>query len=431
MRNKENIAVLTLGCAKNVVDSEKLIGTLLSNGYKVVDDLESADTCIINTCGFIKPAVEENLKVLLSAVNLKSQKKIKKLIVFGCLVERFKDNLLQEFPEIDLMVGVEAFEQIVRFLKKDEELKSNLIGERKLLTPNHYAYLKISEGCNRECSFCAIPNIRGKLRSFPIERLVEEANYLANLGVKELIIISQDTSSYGVDLYGEPKLVQLLKELSKIEGIEWIRLMYLYPAGLPDGLLDLIAEEPKICKYLDIPLQHISDKILKSMRRGTSKKSIISLVEKVRTLLPSSAIRSTFIVGYPGETDQDFNELLDFVKDYELDRVGVFTYSREDGTFAFPLGDTISEEEKENRRLELLRIQSSISLKKNKLLVGKTLKVIVDEKNNGKYISRTEYDAPEVDNLVHLRVQSSEPKVGAIVNVRITNAKHYDLYGIV
>lgn len=429
MKKNENIALLTLGCSKNVVDSEKLLGLLLSNGFNVTNNLKDVDICIINTCGFIKPAVEENLRVLLDVVNLKLQKKIKKVVVFGCLVERFGDELVKEFPEIDLFVGAESFEQIVRFLKKDEELKTNLIGERKLLTPKHYAYLKISEGCNRECSFCAIPKIRGKLRSIPKEQLIEEAKYLANLGVKELIIISQDTSSYGIDLYGSPELVPLLKELTKVEGIEWIRLMYLYPIGIPNGLIEFIAEEPKMCKYLDIPLQHISDKILASMRRGTSQKSIISLIEKIRTLIPSAAIRSTFIVGYPNETEKEFEELLNFVKEFELDRVGVFTYSSEDGTFAYSLGDTIPENEKENRRIELLKLQSNISLRKNKLLIGKTIKVIVDERMNGKLVARTEHDAPEVDNVVHLKIRSGVADVGVFVDAKIHSAKHYDLFG--
>ncbi|MFN3781966.1 MAG: radical SAM protein, partial [Candidatus Kapaibacteriota bacterium] len=258
MENSKNISVLTLGCPKNVVDSEKLISALGANGFTVVDNIDKSETCIINTCGFIKPAVEENLEVILKVVNLKVQGKLQKVIVAGCLVERFKEILRREFNEVDLFVGVESLEQVVRYLKSDAQLKSQLLGERQLLTPKHYAYLKVSEGCNRECAFCAIPNIRGRLRSIPIPNLVEEATSLARKGVRELIIVSQDTSSYGIDIYGEPKLLHLLKELVAIPGISWIRIMYLYPAGIPDGLIDFVAHEPKICNYFDIPIQHIS-----------------------------------------------------------------------------------------------------------------------------------------------------------------------------
>ncbi|MGB9912488.1 MAG: 30S ribosomal protein S12 methylthiotransferase RimO, partial [Candidatus Kapaibacteriota bacterium] len=341
MKDRKSVIVLTLGCAKNVVDSERLIGLLRTNGIKVIDDLKKADICVINTCGFIKPAVEENLKIVLEAVNRKIQGKLGQVIVSGCMVERFKENLKNEFPEVDFFVGVESAEQILKFIKPNNEQRLQLIGERHLLTPKHYAYLKISDGCNRECSFCAIPNIRGTLHSTPIDTLVCEAEKLAQQGVKELIIISQDTSSYGVDIYGKPMLIPLLQELTKINGIEWIRLMYLYPAGLPKGLFEFVAAEPKICNYFDIPFQHISDNILKSMRRGTTKKKTIQIVEKIRTTLPSAVIRTTLIVGYPGETEKEFQELLDFVVEYELDRVGVFTYFQEDGTSAFPLGDPV------------------------------------------------------------------------------------------
>jgi ribosomal protein S12 methylthiotransferase len=428
MKKREAVAVLTLGCAKNVVDSEHLIGNLLANGFAITDDLKKADTCIINTCGFIKPAVEENLQVLLEVVNLKIQRKIKRIIVAGCLVERFQDSLKAEFPEVDSFVGVESTEQILRILKHQDEYRINLVGERELLTPKHYAYLKISEGCNRECSFCAIPTIRGVLRSRPLELIEQETKELAGKGVKELIIISQDTSSYGVDIYGKPKLIELLTLLTKISGIEWIRLMYLYPAGLPNGLIEYVAEEPKVCNYFDLPFQHISDSILKSMRRGTTKKSIIKLIESIRTRIPNSVIRTTLIVGYPGETEKEFDELCSFVRDYKLDRVGVFTYSREDGTFAFPLGDTVPEAEKERRREEILRIQSEISLERNKSLVGKVMRVIVDESKGNTALGRTEFDAPEVDNLVHLISRNGKISQGSIIDAQIVNAKTYDLF---
>ncbi|ROL56755.1 30S ribosomal protein S12 methylthiotransferase RimO [Bacteroidetes/Chlorobi group bacterium Naka2016] len=429
MKKNDNVIVLTLGCSKNVVDSEKLIGMLSANGFTLTDDIRKAKTCIINTCGFIKPAVEENLQVVLDVVNRKIQGELERVIVSGCMVERFKESLINEFPEVDLFVGVESAEQIVRFLKPNEDFRINLIGERQLLTPNHYAYLKISEGCNRECSFCAIPKIRGLLRSKPIEELLDEAKKLSERGVKELIIISQDTSSYGVDLYGKPMLIPLLEELTKVQGIEWIRLMYLYPAGLPEGLIEFVRNEPKICKYFDIPLQHISDRILKSMRRGTTKKRTIELIEKIRTKIPNAVIRTTLIVGYPGETEQEFKELVQFISDYELDRVGVFTYFREDGTYAFPLGDTVPEDIKNLRREEILKLQSQISLRKNNGLVGKKLKVLIDEKKNGVFAGRTEFDAPEVDNLVYVRAQKHKVRVGDFVETIIARAKHYDLFG--
>lgn len=429
MKKNDNVIVLTLGCSKNVVDSEKLIGMLSANGFTLTEDIRKAKTCIINTCGFIKPAVEENLQVVLDVVNRKIQGELERVIVSGCMVERFKESLINEFPEVDLFVGVESAEQIVRFLKPDDDFRINLIGGRQLLTPNHYAYLKISEGCNRECSFCAIPKIRGLLRSKPIEELLDETKKLSEKGVKELIIISQDTSSYGVDLYGKPMLIPLLEELTKVEGIEWIRLMYLYPAGLPEGLIEFVQNEPKICKYFDIPLQHISDRILKSMRRGTTKKRTIELIEKIRTKIPNAVIRTTLIVGYPGETEQEFKELMQFISDYELDRVGVFTYFREDGTYAFPLGDTVPEDIKNLRREEILKLQSQISLRKNNALVGKKLKVLIDEKKNGVFAGRTEFDAPEVDNLVYVRAQKHKVRVGDFVEAIIARAKHYDLFG--
>ena len=427
---KDKVTLLTLGCAKNVVDSENLIGQLKANGFQVVDNLKDASVCIVNTCGFIKPAVEENLSVVLELVNLKLSGKIQKLIVSGCMVQRFDKELKEEFPEVDLFVGVERQAEIIRYLKgNDDDLKNQLLGERYLLTPKHYAYLKISEGCNRECSFCAIPNIRGKLHSRPIENIVQEAVKLANRGVKELILISQDTSAYGVDLYGKVKLIDLLEELTKIDGIRWIRLMYLYPAGLPDELFDFVADNEKICNYFDIPLQHISDKVLKLMRRGTTEKYIRNLIEKIRVRNPEAIIRSTFIVGFPNEDEKDFANLLDFVEKFELDRIGVFTYSQEDGTSAFPLGDPIPEDEKIRRRNLLMELQKEISWKKNKEKIGSDLLVLVDQKQGKTFLGRTEFDAPEVDNLVYISPQNSSISVGNFIKVKIKRAKEYDLFG--
>jgi len=429
---KDKVTILTLGCAKNVVDSENLIGKFVANGYQVVENLKEASVCVVNTCGFIKPAIEENLSVLLELVNLKLKGKIKKLIVSGCMVQRFQKELKEEFPEVDFFVGVEKQDEIIRFLKGDDGyLKNHLLGERYLLTPKHYAYLKISEGCNRECSFCAIPSIRGKLRSRPIESIVQEASNLAKRGVKELIVISQDTSSYGLDIYGKVKLIELLEKLTIIDGIRWIRLMYLYPAGLPEQLFDFVANNEKICNYFDIPIQHISDKVLKLMRRGTSEKYIRNLIEKIRLKNPAAVIRSTFIVGFPNENEEDFVNLLNFVEEFQLDRIGVFTYSREDGTSAFTLGDPIPEEEKTRRRDVLMELQRKISLRKNKEKIGSNLLVLVDQQKGNTLLGRTEFDAPEVDNLVYISRQNTYVGVGDFVKVEIKRAKEYDLYGVV
>lgn len=432
MKNTKNekIALLTLGCAKNVVDSEKLLTLLKKNGFQIVESLKDASVCIVNTCGFIKPAVEENLGVLLELVNLKLKGKLRKLIAAGCMIQRFKTELQEEFPEVDLFVGADSPKEILKFLTNNEEnLKLELLGERHFLTPKHFAFLKISEGCNRECSFCVIPNIRGKLKSRPIEEIVQEAKLLAEKGVKELVIISQDTSSYGIDIYNKVKLIELLECLSKINHIQWIRLMYLYPSGVHNELIDFIVDNPKICNYFDIPFQHISDKVLKSMRRGTTEKTILNIVEKIRTKSTKAVIRSTFIVGYPNETEQDFNKLLDFVGKYKLDRIGVFTYSHEDGTSSFSLGDPIPEVEKERRKNELMKLQKEISLESNKTLIGQNLKVLVDKKEGRTFIGRTEYDAPEVDNLVYFSSNTNKINIGNFVQIKITKAKPYDLFG--
>lgn len=424
---KQKVAVLTLGCSKNMVDSEVLLGKLSANNLDVTVNLNEANVCIINTCGFIKPSVEESLQVILEAVELKRRGKIEKLLTIGCLTQRFSQSIAEQFPEVDFFAGVDSAESVVKFLKQEKELKTELLGERVLLTPKHYAYLKISEGCNRECSFCSIPSIRGNHKSRTIEDITAEAKRLARQGVRELILIAQDTTYYGRDIYGVPTLPELLRKLSDIPEIHWIRLMYAYPAGFPEEALDVIAERENICKYIDIPLQHISDRVLKSMRRGTSRKTIEGLLDKIRTKMPTATIRTTFIVGYPNETDKDFRELLDFVATYRLDRVGVFTYSQEDGTSAFPLGDPIPQSEKIRRRNELMALQQKISLEKNQQLVGKELEVLIDERNGKNYYGRTEMDAPEVDNLVLLSGKKEFP-VGSFCKVKIKRAKAYDLF---
>lgn len=427
--SREKFIVLTLGCSKNLVDSENIIANLEYNGFKFTKNINQASICIINTCGFIKPSVEESLQIILQAIDLKNKKKITSLIVSGCMTQRFRDEIKTQFPEIDLVTGVNSTNEILRFIKQDDELKYNLLAERKLLTPKHYAYLKISEGCNRECSFCAIPLIRGELKSKPIEELITEAKNLISRGVCELILVSQDTSSYGLDLYGKPKLAELLTKLSTIENIRWIRVMYTYPMGFPEDALDVIADQEKICKYVDIPLQHISDKVLKSMRRGSTKKTIESLLDKIKSKIPEATIRSTFIVGYPNETEKEFTELVEFIQAFKFDRIGVFTYSQEDGTFAFKLGDPIPQDEKERRRNIIMEKQMEISYRKNLNSIGKQLKVLLDENKNKIYFGRTEKDAPEVDNLVIIPSNDYHFKIGEFVNVRIEKAKPYELIG--
>jgi ribosomal protein S12 methylthiotransferase len=405
---EKKINIITLGCAKNLFDSE----------------------IIINTCGFIGPAKEESVQTILQCTAAKKEGIIKKVYVAGCLSHRYKEDLKKEIPEVDAYFGTSDFQRILKTLKAD--YKKELVGERILTTPGHYAYLKISEGCDRPCSFCAIPLMRGKHKSFPIEHLVKQAQTLANQGVKELLIIAQDSTYYGLDLYGERKLAELLKQLSKVDGIEWIRLHYAYPGGFPLDVLDVINESPKICKYIDIPLQHISDSILKSMRRGTTKKRTYELLETIKKRIPGIAIRTTFITGYPGETDHDFEELLSFVKEIEFDRLGVFTYSHEEGTHAFSLKDDVPEKVKSERCNIIMETQQNISLKKNKSLIEHTINVMIDLIEKDHIIGRTEKDSPEIDNeVIFSNIQNnSNLTPGMIVPVRITDAEPYDLFGV-
>jgi ribosomal protein S12 methylthiotransferase len=420
------ISVITLGCAKNLVDSERFTGLLLSNGFKYTDIPENADALIINTCGFIKPAKEENVNVILEASEMRRRGKIKKLIVTGCLSERYNTELNSQISNVDHFFGINADLNILRALKTDDIY--NLTGERMLFTPKHFAYLKISEGCNQKCSFCAIPLMRGKHLTEPADKLINEAKGLISKGTKELIVIAQDTTYYGKDEFGKQKTAELLKRLADLEGLEWLRLMYAYPRQFPYEILDVIAEHPKICKYIDIPLQHISNEVLKSMKRGIKRVKIEKLVRNIRDKVPGVAIRSTFIVGYPNETVKDFKELLDWIKDVELDRVGVFTYSQEEGTSAFPLGDPIPQEVKDERRGEIMLAQQEISLKQNTSKIGKELKVLIDDIQKGSYIGRTQHDAPDVDNLVYFK-SKMKLKTGDFVNVKITKAEEYDLFG--
>ncbi len=416
---------MTLGCAKNLVDSERFTGLLLANGFEYSDNADNADALIINTCGFIKSAKEENVQLILQVADMRRRGKLKKLIITGCLSERYNKELSTQIKNVDFFLGINSDEKILKILKGDS--KYILHGERAIFTPKHYAYLKISEGCNQKCSFCAIPLMRGKHISESSEKLINEARRLAKKGTKELILIAQDSTYYGKDTSGKQVLADLLRQIAQIEQLEWIRLMYAYPRQFPYDILDVIAEESKICNYVDIPLQHISDNVLKSMKRGIKAFKIKKLVETIRKKIPNVAIRSTFIVGYPNETDADFRQLLDFINEYELDRVGVFTYSHEEGTTAFSLGDPIPQEIKDERRGELMLLQQSISFRKNQSKVSKNIEVMIDGRENGRYLARSRHDAPEVDNVVFVETEK-QLQDGDIINVTINKAEEYDLW---
>jgi ribosomal protein S12 methylthiotransferase len=424
---KKKINIVTLGCSKNVYDSENLMGQLAYNGYEVTHNADVGDIVIINTCGFIHDAKQESIDTILSAIHDKQTGRIDKVYVTGCLSERYKEELPEEIPEVDQYFGTH---DMIELLKKfNVDYKHELIGERKLTTPQHYAYLKISEGCDRSCSFCAIPMIRGKHISRSIESLVSETEKLAEKGVKELILIAQDLTFYGLDIYGKRHLNDLLKALVKVEGIEWIRLHYAFPTGFPEEVIKTIASEEKICNYLDIPLQHVNNEILQSMRRGHSRKVTENLIQKLRTNIPDVAIRTTLIVGYPGETAEKFKELKQWVAETRFDRLGVFTYSHEENTYAGNLIDDVSEAEKQKRVEEIMNLQSQISYEKNQEKVGKTLKCIFDRKENNFYIGRTEYDSPEVDNEVRVDASKFAITIGKFISVKITSATEFDLFG--
>lgn len=428
---KKKINIVTLGCSKNVVDSEVLMKQLELGGWELVHDSNdsSAKVVVVNTCGFIADAKEESVDTIMNFVNAKNNGVIERLYVMGCLSQRYKDELVKEIPEVDGFYGVSDLPDILKAL--ENPFFTDCTNQRFITTPKHFAFLKISEGCNWGCSYCAIPLIRGKHISKSIEDLVAEAKYLASQGVKELIVIAQDSTFYGIDLYGKRMISELLNELSKIDKIEWIRLHYAYPANFPMDLIETIKNNPKICKYIDIPFQHISDNMLKLMRRGITKSETIEFVETIRKNIPDISIRTTFLVGHPGETAEDFKELIDFVEKYQFDRVGVFTYSEEEGTHAaISMKDNIPQKVKERRSSELMELQQSISLANNLKRVGQTLKVIVDSVGNDEIVGRTEYDSPEVDQEVLLtNPQNRKVKVGDFVNARIISAQDYDLIG--
>lgn len=424
---KPILNIITLGCSKNKVDSEHL-AALLENKYLIRHDSDQkADVVIINTCGFIGDAQEESIDCILEYAELRKQNKISKLYVVGCLSQRFRKELQEEIQEVDGFYGVESVNLIAADILK-EDLPLDYCSHRLLSTPKHYAYLKISEGCNRRCAFCAIPLIRGGHVSVPMENLLEEAKMLAKKGVKELILIAQDLTYYGNDLYGKSRIVELVKELCKIDGFEWIRLHYGYPLGFPDELLDLIRENPKICHYIDLPLQHISTHLLKAMRRGVDRQQTIGFVENVRKHVPDIAFRTTFIVGFPGETEEDFEELCQFVRDMRFERAGVFAFSPEEGTPAYEMEDDVPDEVKQERVDKLMEIQQNISLEINGMRVGKIEKVLIDRLEGDYYVGRSQYDSPEVDDEILISAEA-ELEIGKFYQVKITQADYFDCYG--
>ena len=422
---KNKINVVTLGCSKNVYDSEVLMGQLKANGKAVAHE-EEGNIVVINTCGFIDNAKEESVNTILDFVQKKEAGDVDKVFVTGCLSERYKPDLVKEISGVDQYFGTTELPQLLKALGAD--YKHELIGERLTTTPKNYAYLKIAEGCDRPCSFCAIPLMRGKHRSTPIEDLVIEAQKLAANGVKELILIAQDLTYYGLDLYKKRNLAELLKALVKVEGIEWIRLHYAFPTGFPMDVLEVMKNEPKICNYLDIPLQHISDKILKSMRRGTTQAKTTKLLQQFREAVPNMAIRTTLIVGYPGETEEDFQTLKQWVEAMRFERLGCFTYSHEENTHAYNLDDDVPQEIKQARANEIMELQSQISWELNQTKIGQTLRVVIDRKEGQHFVGRTEFDSPDVDNEVLIDASKVYLKTGEYATVTITDAADFDLY---
>lgn len=423
---KNRINVVTLGCSKNVYDSEVLMGQLRANNKEVVHE-EEGNVVVINTCGFIANAKEESVNTILEYVQKKEAGDVDKVFVTGCLSERYKPDLQKEIPNVDEYFGTSELPNLLKALGAD--YKHELIGERLTTTPKNYAYLKIAEGCDRPCSFCAIPIMRGKHKSTPIEDLVTEANKLAAKGVKELILIAQDLTYYGLDLYKKRNLAELLNELVKVDGIEWIRLHYAFPTGFPMDVLEVMKREPKVCNYLDIPLQHISDAILKSMRRGTTQAKTTKLLQDFRATVPEMTIRTTLIVGYPGETEEDFQTLKSWVEDMRFERLGCFTYSHEENTHAYNLVDDVPEEVKQQRASEIMELQSQISWELNQEKVGKTLRCIIDRKEGKYFVGRSEFDSPDVDNEVLVDAAKHYLKVGEFVDLHIFEAADFDLYG--
>jgi ribosomal protein S12 methylthiotransferase len=425
-RKKNKINVVTLGCSKNVYDSEVLMGQLHANDIDVVHE-EEGNIVVINTCGFIDNAKEESVNTILEYVAKKQEGEVDKVFVTGCLSERYKPDLQNEIPDVDQYFGTTELPELLAALEAD--YKHELLGERLTTTPKNYAYLKIAEGCDRPCSFCAIPLMRGKHKSTPIEQLVKEAKGLAANGVKELVLIAQDLTYYGLDIYKKRNLAELLENLVQVEGIEWIRLHYAFPTGFPMDVLEVMRREPKVCNYIDIPLQHISDDLLKSMRRGTTHEKTTKLLQDFRQRVPEMTIRTTLIVGYPGETEAHFQELKEWVSEMRFERLGCFTYSHEENTHAFNLVDDVPQEVKQQRANEIMEIQSQISWELNQEKIGKTFKVVIDRKDGNYFIGRTEYDSPDVDNEVLIDATEVYLKTGEYYDIIIHEAEDFDLYG--
>ncbi|TRX51603.1 30S ribosomal protein S12 methylthiotransferase RimO [Fulvivirga sp. M361] len=428
-RKKEKVNIVTLGCSKNLVDSEVMLTQLKGNDVNAEHESQKddANVVIVNTCGFIDNAKQESIDTILRYADAKEEGLIEKLYVTGCLSQRYKDDLESEIPQVDAFFGTMELPLLLK--KFNADYKNELVGERILTTSNHYAYLKIAEGCDRPCSFCAIPLMRGKHVSKPIEQLVTEASNLARNGVKELLLIAQDSTYYGLDIYKKRNLAELLKHLSDIEGIEWIRLHYAFPTGFPLDILKVMAERSNICNYLDMPLQHGSTKILKHMRRGTTREKQEELIQTIRDTVPGIAIRSTLIAGYPGETEADFEEMAGFVERSRFERLGIFSYSHEEQTHAHNFEDDVPEEVKQDRANQIMQLQEGISYDINQTRIGHTYKVLVDRKEGGRFIGRTEFDSPEVDNEVIIETKNTHLRLGDFVNVKIRDATEFDLYG--
>ena len=426
MKNKKTLNLISLGCAKNLVDSEILLGGLDKTNVTITKDPEKADTIVVNTCGFLDIAREESVDTILQAAEMKKTGSLKELVVMGCLSERYPEELKKEIPEVDRIFGSNDHQQIVSFLTGKEFAKDDPLFFRSLMTPNHYAYIKIAEGCDNGCSFCSIPIMRGLQKSRTISSIMGEAERLAENGTKELLVIAQDSTSYGWDLEKKVYLSDLLKELNTINGIEWIRVHYAHPAHLSQRIIDAIANCDKVCNYLDMPIQHASDDMLKAMRRGLGQDGIKNRISRLREAVPNIALRTTLIVGHPGETEDDYYTLKDFVEEIRFDRLGIFTYSEEEGTLAADLKDDIPRKVKDNRKNEILEIQHEISLEKNESFIGNTLKVIVDESEGEVSVGRSEYDSPEIDNIIHIK---NTAEVGTFNDVEILEANEYELIG--
>jgi ribosomal protein S12 methylthiotransferase len=424
---KEKINLITLGCSKNTVDSEVLMSQLGHNDFMLTESSDGADTAIINTCGFIEAAKQESIDTILQAVRLKKEGRLKKVIVMGCLSERYANELRKEIPEVDAFIGANKMNEVVAEL--GGEYKYELLGERMLTTPKHYAYLKISEGCDRPCSFCSIPLMRGVHASKPLGRIALEARRLAALGVREIVIIAQDSTYYGLDLYGNRALSQVLQQVAEVEGIEWIRVMYAFPTGFPVDVLEQIDRNEKVCRYLDMPVQHAADPVLASMRRGITAARLLDLIGEIRERVPGIALRSTLITGYPNEGEKEFGKLLEFVEKVKFERLGVFTYSQEEGTHAYPLGDPVPQQVKEERRNAIMEAQRGISLAANAARVGTTMRMIVDHREGSTAIGRSEFDAPEVDNEITVQPAPSMT-AGNFYDVKIVDSAEYDLFAI-